>query len=98
MLDCYVDIVKVSFVVNRCLKQIINFHNYKSKHGEILYIYVSLLVGCLCFLFSFNQNRNGSEYFSKYSKYKAHGNLSGRSCRQADGRTDMTRLRVAFRN
>jgi len=44
MLNCYVDIVKVFFVANRGLKQIINFLNYKRNHGEISLIYVSLNV------------------------------------------------------
>jgi len=44
MLNCYVDIVKVFFVANRCLKQTIHFLNYKSNHGEISLLYVSLHV------------------------------------------------------
>jgi hypothetical protein len=98
MLECYVDIIKVFFVANRCLKQIINFLNYKSNQRDIINVRKSSGAESV-YLFTFNQNRNGSENFSKYSKYKSHGNLSGGSCtvpcRQAGGRTDMTGLRIA---
>jgi hypothetical protein len=50
----------------------------------------------------FNQFRNFLTDFRKIIKYKLHENLSTGSgvvpCGQTDGRTDMAKLTVAFRN
>jgi hypothetical protein len=65
-------------------------------------MYIGLYIKCPLFLSDFNKLEFSRQIFEKYSDIKFHENPSIESqavpCVHTDGRTDMAKLTVDFRN